>query len=331
VAGRASVWSSQELRELTAEFVTCADEVWRLQNGTDGESLAFRAMADQGHYGGGGGTRQGIYVSSPSGKLLSSINDLDAEKVREALETGLALWHLLPEGERKIPAGADIESRHRWEGSRPEGGLVLVSVNRDLPRDLDPAQPAALKWNRDHLWLTRDEARSLLPSDPQPGARHAWPRPPLDRLAQFHLVDNVIGQTLPFAPEEVAGSAITTEVLSRSGSVVTVRFRGETRAETDGSWKLGENDWKPEKLWPRGMLARLEGRAEYDLDAGAFTSFELVAQAVRWGTAVNSGRRDLEPSPIGFVFTLAGEGADSEVAPAFVDIYADWIVQPPTG
>ena len=158
MTGRASVWSSQELRELTREFVPCADEVWRLQNGTDGESLTFRAMADQGHFGGvKGGTRQGIYVSSPSGKLLASTNELDSTKVREVLETGLALWQLLPESERHAPADSDLEPAHRWESSRPAGGLVLVSVNRDLPNTLDASEGPAPKWNRDHVWLTRDE------------------------------------------------------------------------------------------------------------------------------------------------------------------------------
>ena len=83
------------------------------------------------------------------------------------------------------------------------------------------------------------------------------------------------------------------------------------------------------RAWPRGLFAHLEGRAEYDLDAESFTSFDLMAQGVRWGRAVNNGRRDDGPSPIGFDLSLAG--ADSVVPPAFVDIYADWVAQPPTG
>ena len=77
MAGRGSVWSDPELRALVVEHtVPCADEVWRLQRGDDGECRFFRAMADAGHYGKGGGTRQGIYLASPSGRLLSSINSL---------------------------------------------------------------------------------------------------------------------------------------------------------------------------------------------------------------------------------------------------------------
>ena len=38
-------------------------------------------MADKGHYRRAGGTRQGIYVCSPSGILLSSINSLKPDDV----------------------------------------------------------------------------------------------------------------------------------------------------------------------------------------------------------------------------------------------------------
>jgi hypothetical protein len=43
-------------------------------------------MANKGHYRGEGQTRQGIYVCSPGGKLLSSINSLDPDKVLESIK-----------------------------------------------------------------------------------------------------------------------------------------------------------------------------------------------------------------------------------------------------
>ena len=69
----------------------------------------------------------------------------------------------------------------------------------------------------------------------------------------------------------------------------------------------------------------------FDLEGESFIAFELVAQGVRWGRSATNGRKTLDPSPIGFVFTIAGDGADSSVAPAFIDIYADWLTLPPTG
>ncbi len=66
-----------------------ADEVWRLQRGTDRECRFFQSMADKGHYGGGQGTRQGIYACSFSGDFLSSINSLNPDAVIMTLETAL--------------------------------------------------------------------------------------------------------------------------------------------------------------------------------------------------------------------------------------------------
>ena len=54
--------------------------MWRLQRGVDAECRFFQSFADQGHYQARGGTRQGIYVCSPGGKLLASACDDDTVK-----------------------------------------------------------------------------------------------------------------------------------------------------------------------------------------------------------------------------------------------------------
>ena len=82
------------MRELTREFVLAADEVWRLQGGKDHriyrtnggddpECLSFQMLAARGHYGPGGGTKQGIYACTPTGKFLASINSTDPAAVAE--------------------------------------------------------------------------------------------------------------------------------------------------------------------------------------------------------------------------------------------------------
>ena len=49
-----------------------------------------------------------------------------------------------------------------------------------------------------------------------------------------------------------------------------------------------------------------------------FVSFELVAVGTRWGATQNNSRRnDVDPAPIGFLFTLAGDGPCERIAPAF--------------
>jgi hypothetical protein len=341
VAGRASVWSDERLTAAAKRFVTAADENWRLQRGDDSECLHFQAMADQGHYGGGGGTRQGIYVAAPSGRLLASVNSLDADAVLATLERGLAAWETLPDPERWLPPGADIAPAHRWEQSYPEGGLVLTRIVRDLPADGDAAAEPRRPSNRDHAWFSADEARAFLPaasdaSDASDGpaarlvgATHALPAPLALRLARLHLVDNVRGQTLPFAPDEVREADVRVEILAREGDLLRLRITGRTRAAADGPWLLGENDWTPPGEYPRGVSATLYGDATYDTAREAFTAFTLVGVGTRWGSGWLNGRRADDAGPIGWLFTLAPDTPAERVAPAFVDLYAaDWIVRP---
>ncbi|MCH8148173.1 MAG: hypothetical protein IH987_09320, partial [Planctomycetes bacterium] len=64
------MWTDERIIRLSSEFVPVADEVFRLQSHADPESRFFQSIADHGHYRAKGGTRQGIYVCTPNGKLL---------------------------------------------------------------------------------------------------------------------------------------------------------------------------------------------------------------------------------------------------------------------
>jgi hypothetical protein len=329
VAGRASVWSDERVAAAAKRFVTAADENWRLQRGDDAECLHFQAMANQGHYGGGGGTRQGIYVAAPSGKLLASVNSLNADKVLETLERGLAAWETLPDAERWLSADAEIAPAHRWEQSFPADGLVLTRIARDLPPDGDAATEPLRPSNRDHAWFSAAEARAWLPETPEVGATYRLPEALALRLACLHLVDNVRGQTLPFAPEEIREADVRIEILAREGDALRLRITGQTRAVADGPWLMGKNDWTPPGEYPRGVRAELHGDATYDLDREAFTAFTLVGVGSRWGSGWLNARRADDAGAIGWLFSLASDSPAERVAPAFVDLYAaDWITRP---
>ncbi len=308
-----------------------ADEVWRLQRGTDRECRFFQVMADKGHYGGGQGTRQGIYVCSSSGDFLASINSLNPDAVITTLETALRKWQQLPETVRRRGSAATPTPAHRWETSYPDHGLVLVSVNRDLIVEQGGLRRTGDRWNRDHVWFSAEEVRGWLPSDLTTGAVKVVPATLVQRLARFHILDNVRGQTLPFAVEEVQGSVIQTEIVERRGQTLRLEIGGTTVAEADGPWLMGENDWKPPREFPRSMATQLLGYARYDLSRGVFTAFEMIAVGHRRGYTQNNDRgRGPQEGTVGFVFTLAGDTPADRVPPAFIDIYdADWVAQPP--
>jgi len=123
------------LIDLAKQFVPTTDEVWRLQGAQDNDANIFQEMANKGHYRRVGGSRQGIYVCTPKGDLLSSINSLDADVVLNTVKTGLEKWHELPLTERSLPENYLLNASHRWENSYPEDGLVLTSYNIDIFTD----------------------------------------------------------------------------------------------------------------------------------------------------------------------------------------------------
>lgn len=323
------MWSDPQLIKLADKFVPAADEVWHLQRGSDAECRLFQSMAEVGHYGHKPGTRQGIYVCTPAGLFLTSINSLNADSVYSTLETALAKWEQLPNFVRAQRPPMAVEPEHRWEASYPDGGLVLVSVNRDLLLGNGQMSACEDRWNRDHVWFTKDEARAWLAADPLPGSTHDVPQQLVRRLARFHLVDNVRGQTLPFAEPEVEGASMHTKVIEREGSRVRLRISGATSATAEGPWLMGESNWTPTREYPRAMATQVFGYADYDLDRSAFTRFEMVAVG-RWrGGTENNDRRDKPHSGvIGFFFSLAPGTPAERVPPAFIDIYdAPWVVQ----
>lgn len=331
--GRRSVWSDPGVRSFSERFFPVADEVWRLQRGSDAECKTFQAMADGGHYRGAGTTRQGIYVCTPAGKLLASVNANDPTRVLATLRQGWEAWEALPEDDRWIRSVESLRPAHRWEQSFPEGGLVLESACRDLAPERTPNE----RWNRDHVWFARDEVPLWLPPDTAGGAVDVgfeWELPELVtlRLAQFHLVDNVRGQSVPFARAEVERANLTARVESADEETLALSFRGATRAHAPGPWQLADTTFRPKngREYVHGVETELVGRAVFDRSAGRFTSFELVAAGDRWGFTENNGRRNqAEKSPVGFAFRLAPETPAARVSPAFVQVYgADWVRRP---
>jgi len=308
--------------------VCTADEVWRLQRGSEADCVFFQRAVNGGKRITDPGTRQGTWILAPDGTLLGRTSSRKPEEVRAVLEAALARWEELPAAARRLPEGVELDPAHRWEDSYPEGGLVLVGTVRDLSAEGLAAPPPGA-WNRDFAWFSRAEVEALT-RGLVPGESRAWPLL-AERLARFHLVDNARGQTLPYAPAELRRARLTATVTARVGEQLVLRLEGETEALCEGPWRLGDNLWTPAGEHPRGIEARLLGRAVLDGATGRFSAFELVAVARRFGHTQNNGRgREPAPSRLAFHLTLAPP--EPRVAPTFVALYdADWIVAPPVG
>ena len=323
------MFSDERVIAAADDFVPAADETWRMQNGDDAECRLFREMIRPGHPEKVGGTLQGIYVVAPSGKLLANANVLSADRALDLLATGLAAWKELPDAQRHLAPDTLAAPFRRWEDSCPTDGLVLEQFSRDLPADRDPSATPLPPVQRDHAWFSRAEARRFLPEDPQVGDVLELPEDLVARLARFHFVDAVKGQVQPFAPEEVDG-VLQLEVVAREGDLVDLQLSGRTAGAARGPWLMGDSIWNWPGEHPRSVNVQLTGRARYDLAAGAFTRFELLALGTRRGSSGLNGRAGpADEGPIGFWLQLAGSAPADRVAPAFVDVYdADWIVPP---
>lgn len=327
MADRVSVYSDPRVIAATDDFVCAADEVWRLQRGSEPDCVFFQRMVNDGERITDRGTRQGSYVVAPSGVVLARVNTRDVERQLEMLDRGLAAWDALTAEQRRLPADAGFDDMHRYEDFRPDDGLVLDRIVRDVDeRGLDGER--GRRWNRDHAWFSRDEVAALVNDDAQVDETFAWDDV-ATRLARFHLVDNARGQTIPYAPAEVERAELVARVVRVDGDRVVFALDGRTRASADGPWQLGFGEWKPPVEHPHGLASQLVGRATFDRATRRFTDFELLAVARRWGRTVNNGRRgDEDAGLVAFHF----EPGDSRVPPAFASVYdAEWIDHPDVG
>lgn len=287
-------------------------------------------MANEGHYQREGGTRQGIYVCSPNGQLLSSINSLDPNEVINILEHGLKQWKKLSGSYRKLPPDHELKPEHRWEDSFPENGLILTSANTDLLSDPPVQENRSDRSNLDHIWFSQSEIADWLPNELEVGEKYDLPDNLFERLIRFHLVDNVRGQTLPFASQEIKSGKIQFMIDTITDNIAELSISGNSQAVAKGEWQMGENDWKPYYLLDHGMRTQILGHAQFDLEKQKFVEFEMVALGFRYGVTENNGRfNSPDSSYVGFLFTLDDRADGNKIPPAFVDVYnAEWISHP---
>ncbi len=305
---RRSAWSDPEVQRLLADFIPVADEVGRLQRGSDAECRFFQGFAERGHYAGRSnptGTRQGIYALAPSGELLGSWNTRRVPEVRRQLTAALKAFEALPE-ERRYPK-AELEASARFEDRYPVDGLVLTVYTRDLPRSEDTRDPKDWRtqaWNIDHAWFTRSEAQSL--------AEGALDSAAALRFVRLHARDNVRGQTRPFPRDAVRTAELRAREVAREGASVVLELFGSASASETGDWPIDDNrnDPGPET---RSFEGTFYGTAVWNGER--FVQFELALAGQRSGaTQYNERAEDQGPAPMGVVFRLAPPG--ERVAPS---------------
>jgi hypothetical protein len=239
----------------------------------------------------------GWIACTPNGTILNEEPYLDL-----VLQRGLEKWNELPESERR--PGLKLEDLGSADPALdlapPEGGLVLNVFIRSLSRnasgrlivpariDLNNAgaEPIAAQAQRDHFWITAEEASSLISSDPLPPFL-------ADRICRFYLKDSAT--CIPGTSASRYGGY--------SGSL-TKKVVGNT-IHLEGTAKGSGPDFQ------------LRGRLDYDPAKRVFTRFDLTAFSEQGHTDKKSGLT----SPLGIAFELAkGDLAMDRVPPYFFTV-----------
>jgi hypothetical protein len=242
------------------------------------------------------------------------------------LEEALGRWRALEsDGATDMPGAAAAPASYERDPHHPDryptGGLVLKQTLRDLPRPDDhpipQARPDAV--NFDYVWFTKEEARRFVPPAPRVGQRLDLPWPLVRRLARFHLLDSVRGETPAWRDAHVASAHLWTEVVAmhptQDGARVHLRLEGGALTQQAGTWAIRPFRQKWDDL-TRGYDCRVLGELVYDTAAERFDRFDLLAVGDRWGgTEHNARHEDLLPAPMGIAFTLAGSSPADRTPP----------------
>ena len=314
MADREFVFGRPDVQKLLREnFVIVAADDWYQRRQDDELGKFFRSVANQGpRKGAGGGTRQGRYAFSASGKLLGFNNNRDPQRILKMLRESLKKFAALPANERKagavkVPPLKDSARDQRYARTPPKGGKILRVHSRVLEKDKEgnyvacgnpEANTNTFRHNgfgssTDHLWLTAEEFKSL--SDLAGGDPKGTPIPaPIAmRIARFHLVDNTRGEPPHWTRDEVRKLTLRAMPVSRGR-----RSPYRTHLHLTGEFHLETKDGK------RGYLGEFRGSLRITARTGE-SEFKLVAIGQHWGEGRYTGNARPGKNPLAVGFTLA--------------------------
>ena len=288
-----NLFGDNDLQELCKNFVPVAEDAFRLQveKNYPGHDFFKQAYSP---------ANQGIYVLTPSGKLLGKAEwkSYSDYGINELLIRSMNTWDELKDKEKTIKAKSGSGTRPELK-MYPNNGLVLHVYSRDLPK----SGSYSTDWNQDFAWFQKNEAKLFLPRMIKEGQQTDVPQFILHRLARFHLVDNVHGESRSYKENAVKTAQMTSKIISIKQNIIELELSGRIQTEEHGNWSVDhDKDIRPRS---RGQDSQILGKAKYNTSQQKFSSFELVVYATRFGgTEYNFRINDLDAAPIGMVLIL---------------------------
>jgi hypothetical protein len=302
VVGRELIFSNSQIASLiTDRFVAYAGDQWYLHRQKDELGTYFWKVAQQGHNAKlpEDATRQGIYVANAEGQLLASDHFRPhVATFVSLLERSLKLHADRPKGASLISGAAATDVR--YSRIPPADGLILSTFTR-IPLEL----PEGGRWTpnqavgRDHMWLTRHEVGSLQPPVWKKDTEYPLPPAIAERLARFHLTDNVRGEPPMWSRGHIRELKIS----------IRVSDPATGRLSLLGTARLESNDGK------RGYDSRLQGELVVNRQSERVTRMDLLAWGEAWGEGPYTRGAPPGRFPLLVAFSLAGDKPADRVPP----------------
>ncbi len=282
-----------------------AGDKWYLNRQSDGDGKFFRDVARQkeGKRNDDGTGPQGLYAALPDGTLLAYDHfHPSPERLLTLLKQAELQAKKMPQQKTAVvtaAAAATAAADPQFVRRPPEGGLILNVFSR-IPLPPPPGQT----WTpnqatgRDHLWVTRDEWRALLPATWKNGIRYPVPRAAAERITRFHLVDNVRGEPSFWERHEIREMALNLRV--EDADMGRLRLEGTARLASGTE---------------RGYDARIQGYVTYDRAKDRITRFDLLSWGDAWGEGTYTKNAPPGKFPLLIAASLAGKSAADRVPP----------------
>ena len=311
MVGRASAFADPDVIKLCqTAFVPVTGDDWYQRRRKDREGEFFRGLAEasgkQGH------TLQGIYIFAADGTPLAYRNSgQSAEITKQVMREALAAFQRLPEAKRKPAVEAPGVLDDAFDRALPAGGLILKAYTRILDyKDGEYRRGTCKavggeKAARDHMWVTKDEVKALVPAKAEVGFRYPLPAKVAERLARYHLIDNTRGEPILWEPADLRGKRISLVVTSATADAVELRLEGEVLLATDADPAKAE----------RGYEARLLGSLRYRPAKGTFDRFDITAVGTHWGEHPHNSPARPGKGLLGQSFELAADRPGDRVPP----------------
>jgi hypothetical protein len=255
--------------------------------------------------------------------VLEKFNELPAAERKP----GALVFEQLNNAQQLIPAppeGGLVLRVHARFLARAGDGQLRHAQTTDFPLMLDKANVLRswnlfLQPNTEYMWLTRNEWRAMVPTNPAEGQKLKVNPAIAMRMARFHLTPQraTTSEGGIIHPKRVKEARLRLKVESVTPQIIHMKLEGRVHWGSDFE---SDKATTPNGPLAQGYATPIDGRLEYDLKMRAFTRFDIVALGDTWGRWGDANGRSMyveRPgrSPFGFAFELTSGDTPTDRIP----------------